>query len=328
MTKEMTNTNGKDLAKRPPTSPLAAIQSALDNPNIKGRINTRLGQKAGTFITSLLDLVGEDKNLAACDPNLIIKESLKAAALDLPISKQLGFAHIIPYKDKGVMTPHFQMGYKGALQLAIRSGQFRHLNAGAVYEGETVVDDRIRGTLEITGERTSDKAVGYFAFMQLINGFEKSTFWTRDKVVAHAKRFSKSYDRDSTPWKTDFDAMALKTMLLQLKAYFPMTIDMTEAFTADRDMDPEGAARKEIEYHANQGEVVDIMPEPDKSDKTGQKADTAQDLPADGENPYCGKKCDNSQEGRCVAGFNPNDDNCRAYMAGETGAEEPDFYKS
>ena len=234
------------------TKNLPSIQQELTSPAIMDRIQKRLGEKAGTFITSVIDLCGEDKTLAKCNPKLIIKEAIKAAALDLPINKNLGFAYVIPYGK----APQFQMGYKGFIQLAIRTGQYKHLNGGIVYEGETVLDDRIKGTLEITGKKTSEKAVGYFCYMQLLNGFEKAIFWTTEKVTSHAKRFSKSFNSKSSPWKTDFDAMAMKTMVLQLiPKYGPMTIEMSQAISNDYKSD--STIQDEINENAN-SEVIDI----------------------------------------------------------------------
>lgn len=244
------------------TTNLPAIKKYVQSDSIQQSIRARLGDKAGTFTTSLLDLVGDTALLQQCDPGLVVKEALKAAALDLPINKSLGFAYVIPYKEKGVPRPQFQMGYKGFIQLAIRTGQYKHLNAGVVYEGEAMEDDRIKGTLQITGKKTSNKPIAYFAYMQLVNGFEKAIAWDHDRVKEHAQRFSKSYNAASSPWKTDFEAMALKTMLLQLiPKYGPMTIEMSTAISHDsRD-------RHDFEYDADAGanqEVIDIdaSPEP------------------------------------------------------------------
>lgn len=239
---------------------LPAVRNIIQSDAVQNSIKARLGEKAGTFTTSLLDVIGEDLSLAKCDPKLVVKQALKAAALDLPINKNLGFAYVIAYKNKGVYEPSFQMGWKGYLQLAIRTGQYKHLNAGAIYEGEIMIIDRIKGTLAIGGNKTSEKAIGYFCYMELINGFEKAIAWTREKVVAHAERFSKSYKKDFSPWKTDFDAMAFKTMVLQLiPKYGPLTIEMSTAMTSDR-ADFKGfdnQVSEEIEDNAN-SEIIDI----------------------------------------------------------------------
>jgi recombination protein RecT len=273
------------------TPNLPAIQTTLSSPNVVARIESRLGEKSGTFITSLLDLCGEDKNLSECDPNLVIKEALKAAGLDLPINKNLGFAYVIPYNKSSKVDgkwlktkkPEFQMGFKGYIQLAIRTGKYKHLNAGVVYEGELMLEDRIKGTLEIGGEKASDKAIGYFCYMELINGFQKAVAWTKERVVTHAERFSKSYNSKTSPWKTDFDAMALKTMILQLvPKYGPMTIEMSTAMSSDR-ADFKGFDNQvsvEIEENANE-EIIDIPTEEpgemtDKEKKEIEKEEAAQ----------------------------------------------------
>jgi recombination protein RecT len=239
---------------------LPAIRKYFEAPNVGEILHKRLGEKAGTFTTSLIDLCSDDKNLSKCSPGLIMKEALKAAALDLPINKNLGFAYVIPYGN----TPSFQMGWKGYVQLAVRTGQYKHLNTGIVYEGEEMIIDRIRGTLEIGGEKTSEKAIGYYCYMELLNGFQKAIAWTKEKVTAHGKRFSKSFKNG--PWKTDFDAMALKTMFLQLvPKYGPMTIEMSTAMANDR-ADFKGfnaGVQEEIDQNANE-EVIDIPGEEQK----------------------------------------------------------------
>lgn len=225
---------------------------------MQSMIQQRIGEKAGVFTTSLLDLIGDNTALQNCDINLVIKEAIKAPALDLPINNNLGFAYIIPYKGK----PQFQMGYKGFVQLAIRTGQYKHLNADAVYEGEEIIVDKIRGTMEVTGTAKSDKVVGYFAYMELINGFEKAIFWTKDQVVEHGKKFSKSYNSNSSPWKSDFDAMAKKTLLKSLiSKYGPLSIEMTNALGNDSaDFKRHDAmVQGEIDANANQ-EYIDITP--------------------------------------------------------------------
>ena len=237
-----------------------AIRQQLTAPNVTAMIEQRIGDKSGAFVSSVLDLIGSDDNLMKCDPNLVMKEALKAAAIDLPVSKTLGFAYVIPYKGQ----PQFQIGYRGIIQLAIRSGQFKHINADVVYEGEEILEDRIRGTMELVGKKTSDKVVAYFSYMQLINGFEKAIVWTKEKVEAHGKRYSKSFGYSSSPWKSDFDGMAKKTMILRLKSYMPMSIEMATAMQNDTPDDPQAFDHDtagEINQNANteafEAEIVD-----------------------------------------------------------------------
>ena len=245
---------------RPTTNNFPAIRQMLTAPDMMKVIKERIGEKAGAFTSSVLDLIGSDNKLMQCDPRLVVKEALKAAALDLPVSKTLGFAYVIPYKNKqGELIPQFQLGYKGFIQLAIRSGQFRHLNAGIVYEGEHIIVDRIKGTLTIEGEKTSDKAIAYFAYMQLLNGFEKAIGWSHERVIAHAKKFSKSFSFKDSVWQSDPDAMAVKTMLLQLKNFMPMSIEMQQAMIHDSDGEASFDANvaHEIGQNANQ-DIIDI----------------------------------------------------------------------
>lgn len=245
-----------------------AIRQQLTSPDMLKIVQERIGEKAGTFMSSVLDLIGSDNYLMQCDPRLVVKEALKAAALDLPVSKSLGFAYVIPYKSKGQPIPNFQLGYRGLIQLAIRSGQFRHLNTGVVYEGEHIIEDRIKGTLEISGEKTSESAVGYYAYMQLVNGFEKAIVWSRERVESHAKKFSKAFG--SGPWQSDFDAMAKKTVLLQLKTYMPMSIEMQTAMIHEAAGGPsfDAQTRIEIDENAN-SETIDIPAEPEAAGSDG-----------------------------------------------------------
>jgi len=245
------------------TSSTNSIQSLMSNEAVKKRIVERLGKNSAVFMTSVLDVCRDDQKLQQCDPNKVMQECLKSAGLDLPINRNLGFAYIIPYKEKGIMTPHFQMSYKGYIQLAIRTGQYKHLNADVVYEGETMVVDRIKGTLTIEGEATSEKATGFFAYMELINGFQKAIGWSAEKVLAHGKRYSKSFSYSTSLWKTDFEAMGMKTMILQLvPKYGPMTISMAEAISSDKS-DFKGFENipEDIQKQANQT-IIDIEPEP------------------------------------------------------------------
>lgn len=270
------------------TNNLPAIRKTITSAGMQSMIQQRIGEKAGAFTTSLLDLIGDNKDLQACDPNAVVKEAIKAAALDLAISKNLGFAYVIPYKEKGTPVPQFQVGYKGYLQLAIRTGQYRHLNADVVYEGEVVVVDKIKGTLIITGAPVSDKVVGFFAFMELINGFQKAIFWTTEKMLRHAKKYSKGYaaylaGKTKFPpiWETDFEGMGKKTMLLQLvPKYGPMTIEMSKALSEDRaDLAAfDNDVQHEIDTESHQ-EYIDITPEKEPSNhvKKQELASTPQD---------------------------------------------------
>jgi len=136
----------------------------------------------------------------------------------------------------------------------MRTGEYRYLNADVVYEGELKGYDKLTGHLDLSGERKSNEVVGYFAYLELLNGFSKAVYWTKEQVIEHAKRFSKSYSSQYSPWQTDFDSMALKTVLRNLITKWGiMSVEMVQA--VDRDI--ESDAQMEIAENAN-SEVLDI----------------------------------------------------------------------
>lgn len=216
------------------TTGLAQLKGVLANETMKRNFENILKENAGAFMASIIELYQSDSYLQKCSANAVVLEALKAATLKLPINKSLGFAYIIPYGT----TPTMQLGYRGIIQLAQRSGQYKYINAGEVYEGEQVNYNRISGMLEISGEATGEEVVGYFAYFQLNNGFEKAVYWSRDKVIAHAKKFSQAYKsgKKDSPWFTNFDAMALKTVLKSIiSKYGPMSIEFADAIAQDND---------------------------------------------------------------------------------------------
>ncbi len=247
----MTETPAKYNAK----TPVARLKNIMAAETVQEQFRNAMQDQAPLFMASIIDLYGSDSSLQKCDPALLVQECLKAATLKLPISKSLGFAYIVPYKGK----PQFQIGYRGLVQLAIRSGQYKHLNADAVFEGEEVEYDRLTGEVTITGTPVLDTAVGYFAFMELTNGFRKSIYWTREQVEAHAERYSRSYGNKNSAWSTDFDAMARKTVLKALLTkYGLLSIELVGAMSHEEQPTTSAAMRDEIAEQANQGEVINI----------------------------------------------------------------------
>lgn len=246
---------GQQIAKRPTDR----LKQVIQSPTVQEQFRNALGENSGMFVASLIDLYASDAYLQKCEPGKVVMEALKAATLKLPINKSLGFAYVIPYKNKsGQQEPQFQMGYKGLIQLAMRTGQYRYINADKVLEGELKRHDKMTGEIEL-GEPTGSKVIGYFAMIETVNGFRKVIFWTRDQVEAHAKRFSKAYNSTHSPWKTDFDAMALKTLLKSLLGkYGIMSIEMANAFSKDADTDTD--PQVEVDANAN-SEFIDVSPE-------------------------------------------------------------------
>jgi recombination protein RecT len=231
------------------------LKGVLSADSVQQQFKNALKENAGAFVASVIDLYGSDSYLQQCDPNAVVMEALKAATLKLPINKQLGFAYIVPYKG----VPQFQLGYKGYIQLAMRTGQYKHLNAGVVYEGVEVKRDILTGEIEFLGEPTSDKAIGYFTYFELINGFRKTLYMTREEVIAHAKRYSPSFNFKTSAWKTNFDEMATKTVTrLLLSKYGIMSVDMANAIANDMDAETaEAKVEDEIKENAN-AEVIDV----------------------------------------------------------------------
>ena len=238
---------------------LAQMKQLVNSDAMVEKVKNMLGTEkaARVFLNSALSLYGNDKMLSECNPNLVMAECMKAAALNLPVNKSLGFAYIIAYKNKGVPEPQFQLGYRGLIQLAQRSGQYKYINAGAVYEGMQVKTEILSGMVEISGEAASDKVIGYFGYFELLNGFIKAVYWTKARVEAHAKKYSKAWKMDNSPWHTEFDEMAIKTVLKSiLSKYGILSIEMIDAISDDNDVD----SKVESEVAANGNQTPIIIP--------------------------------------------------------------------
>jgi recombination protein RecT len=243
--------------------PIDRMKKVISMESVQEQFKNALKENSGAFIASVIDLYGSDGYLQKCDPNKVIMECLKAATLKLPINKQLGFAFVVPYKD----VPQFQIGYKGYVQLAMRTGQYKFLNAGIVYTGMFVTRNILTGETAIAGEAASEKAIGYFTYMELLNGFTKTLYMTKEEVETHAKRYSAAWKKESSPWHTQFDAMALKTTTrLLLSKYGILSTDMISALANDADQEID----EEIAENANQGEVIDIKCQPVVDEETGE----------------------------------------------------------
>lgn len=198
--------------------------------NVKAKFAEILGQRSNAFVTSVLSTVTQNKMLAKVDPQSIYMAAMTAAVLDLPINPSLGMAYIVPYGT----SAQFQLGYKGLIQLCVRSGQFKTIDTKVVYEGQLIQSDNSFGSFEFHwSKKTSDKVIGYAAHFLLLTGFEKTFYMSLEEITAHGKRFSKTFNNG--PWKTDFDAMACKTVLkLLLDKYAPKSIEMQKAQIVDQ----------------------------------------------------------------------------------------------
>ena len=231
----MATTTGIELKKNTITAQKEAktLKGMLEMPAYKNKFNEMLGKKAAGFMSSIIAVTNNNKYLAKANPATVIGAAAQAAMLDLPINQSLGFAYIVPYGNEA----QFQLGYKGYIQLAQRSGQYVDIGAKTVFEGELEYENRLLDKFKF-GERTGDKVIGYLAYFRLTNGFEKMLFMELDKMIAHAKKYSKNYKGGTDKWGlTDFNTMAEKTVLKRLLSkYGPLSIEsiqMSQAIAND-----------------------------------------------------------------------------------------------
>lgn len=222
-------------------APLKQFNTFIANPRTQDYLTTVLADKKGSFVNNITALVTNNATLQVCKPDTLMFACLKATALDLPLDQNLGFAYVLPYKDnkKGETLAQFQMGYKGFVQLALRTGQFKTLNATEVRQGELVDEDFVTGelTFKKAENRESLPVIGYVAYFKLLNGFEKYLYMTSAEMKAHALRFSQTFKRGYGLWadKEMFDSMAKKTVLkLLLSKYAPLSVEMQNAIKVDQ----------------------------------------------------------------------------------------------
>lgn len=220
------------LANKNSTNPTAYLKNLVYAPTVQQKFKEVLKEKAAHFLTSLISLVDSSPDLQKCNPMTIIASAMKAATLELPIDKNLGYAWIVPYKN--VAT--FQIGYKGYIQLALRTGLYRSINVIEVYEGELRKWNRLTEELDIDeGARKSEHVIGYAGYFELTNGFIKRVYWSKEDIERHRKKFAKS----DFGWENNYDAMAKKTVLRNmLSKWGILSIDMQRAYVNDID-DPE-----------------------------------------------------------------------------------------
>lgn len=241
------------------------LKSLLNTPTMQKKFNEVLQEKSNGFMTSLLNLVNGDSNLSEAEPMSVVTSAMVAATLDLPIDKNLGYAWIVPFRDwkrNNIKVAQFQLGYKGYIQLAMRSGQYKGLNVTEVYDGELKSWNRLTEGIEFDPEgRTSDEVIGYIGYFKLINGFEKTTYWTKQEIEAHRVKFNKAKNKTalSGVWASDYDAMANKTVLRNLLSKWGiLSIEMQKAYTTDETV-------QEIDKSGNMVDVTDSFVEEDEN---------------------------------------------------------------
>ena len=252
------------------------LKGMLEMPAYKNKFNEMLGKKAAGFMSSIIAVANNNKLLAKAEPATVIGAAAQAAMLDLPINQSLGFAYIVPYKG----AAQFQLGYKGYIQLAQRSGQYVDIGAKTVYEGELEYENRLLDKFKF-GERTSDKVIGYLAYFRLTNGFEKMLFMELDEMIAHAKKYSKSYNGGTDKWGlADFNTMAEKTVLKRLLSKFgPLSIEsvqMSQALSNDGGVI---SMNKDGDFDVNfDGETIDAEYEETVEEPSGDTYNVAGEI--------------------------------------------------
>lgn len=235
----------------------------LKSENISSRIEEALGEKGKQFTTNILTLASSNPKLAECEPRSVFTACLIPAMLDLSLDQNLGHAYIIPYWNKNIRqnVAQFQMGYKGLVQLALRTKEYERLGANPVREGQLTGFDEF-------GEPTFDfninpdgEIVGYMAYFKLTYGFKKFKYTTLEDVKAHAKRFSQTYKNTKGVWVDDFDEMAKKTVLKSLLSKFaPVNTDLHRAIQDDQKADGEYVDNEisfEVENATVNGELIE-----------------------------------------------------------------------
>lgn len=253
MSTELQNSQSKLTAK-----------ALFNSEQVQKKFNELLGKRASAFITSVLQVITNNDLLSKADPMSIYHAATVAATLDLPINQNLGFAYIVPYNSKNGCQAQFQMGYKGFIQLAQRSGQFKKMSSCEIYEGQIKEANPLSGYVFDFNKKDSDKVIGYAAYFQLTNGFETTLYMTIEQLSKHGTKYSQSFKKGFGLWKDDFDSMAKKTVLkLLLSKFAPLSIEMMQkAVIVDQS----------IINNADATEVTYIDNSEDKPDKELERA--------------------------------------------------------
>jgi recombination protein RecT len=249
--------------------------AVINSDGYKKMINSTLGnpQKAARFVTAITSAVSTNPALAECDASTIVSAGLLGEGLNLSPSPQLGQYYLVPFNDRknNRKVAQFQLGYKGYIQLAIRSGQYKKLNVLPIKEGELISFNPLEEEIEvqlIEDETAREEAatIGYYAMFEYTNGFKKAMYWSKEKMESHAEKYSMGYKakKGYTFWEKDFDAMACKTMLRQIISKWGiMSIEMQKALESDSAVISENGSVDYIDapvVENPQPEVVDAEP--------------------------------------------------------------------
>lgn len=231
----MTNQNQQVQAPVKPKT----LRELFNDPIIKTKVEQLIGKNSATFATSVMQIANSNALLRTADPSSIFNAACMAATLNLPLQNGLGFAYIVPFKNnkERKVEAQFQIGYKGFIQLAQRSGQFKRLVALPVYKKQLIKKDFING-FEFDWEQEPEKdenPIGYYAYFKLVNDFSAELYMSHDDIVKHAQRYSQTFKKGFGVWHDNFEAMALKTVMkLLLSKQAPLSVEMQQAVLADQ----------------------------------------------------------------------------------------------
>ena len=224
------------------------LQGLFESEKIKKRFDEILGKRSASFITTVMSVVSGSPSLKACDPMSIMTAAAQAAAMDLPVTPGLGFGWLVPRKGQAT----FQIGWKGYVQLAIRSGQYKTINATPIFHGQIASRNSVTGEI-VFNEKFDDKeSEGYLLYFKLLNGYEKFFYMSKNEIIAHAKKFVPGYAKGEGKWHDDFDSMALKTVVrMGLSKYGVLSIQMQAAIDSEEN---EGDEENEIQEETKQAD--------------------------------------------------------------------------
>lgn len=272
----------------------------LNQNNIRAMIANTIKDGKG-FVSAITSAVGANPTLQECTNESIFAAALLGASLNLPPSPQLGYFYMVPFKDKksGTKKAQFQLGYKGLIQLALRTGQYKSLIVSEIKDGELISWNPITEELQVEPilnelQREQQPTIGYYAKFELVNGFTKQMFWSREKMEKHANEYSKAFNladyrklkegkipaadlwKFSSFWYENFDAMALKTMLRQIIGKFgPMTTELAQAFDSD-----EHALNLDGKAEIIEAETVAVTEQNNEQPPAQETNPTAEEKPA------------------------------------------------
>ena len=273
------------------------ITQFLNSEKVLGNIEQALGKEdKQRFITGVISAVNTNQTLSECTNQSILSGALLGESLKLSPSPQLGHYYLVPFNDKNLgKVAQFQLGYKGYIQLAIRSGQYKKINVLAIKKGELEYFDPLNEEVKIKlmvdnwDEREKAETIGYYAMFELNNGFRKAIYWSKKQMENHALKYSKGYaaKKGYTFWEKNFDMMAYKTMLRQLISKWGiMSIEMQNAFDGDMAVINEDDTRTYVEPAEDIIDMEVIEPEEPQPEKT-EPSDNAK--PTDAASALFGK---------------------------------------